>query len=112
MTGVNNGLSIRVRGTVSLTGLTGIRDLLDVVGHAMPVVQLLRELEGLCRSLMRLMEELENGLDSFRPQNDPGAMGKDEAIPVSGDGQVGPHESANGGLGSHGFGPGGYSCTK
>ena len=55
------------------------------------------------------MEKLENRLDDLGRQDDPGAVGKDQDISMGGDGEVGPHEAANGGLGAHRFGPGGFS---
>ena len=44
--------------------------------------KLLRKLEGLCLSLMRLMEKIENGLDGLGRQDDSGAVSKDQAISV------------------------------
>ena len=82
MTGVNDGLGMGIRGTVPLARLAGISDLLDVVSHTMPIIQLLRELKGLCLSLMRLVEKLENGLDGLGRQDDSGAVSKDQAISV------------------------------
>ena len=39
-------------------------------------------------------------------------MGKDQTVSVSGDGEVGPHEIANGRLRTHWFDPGGYCCLE
>ena len=56
--------------------------------------------------------KLENGLDGLGQQDNSGAVGKDQAISVGGDGEVEPHEIANGRLGSHRFDPRGYCCPE
>ena len=109
---VHNSLSIGVGGSVPLARLAGISDLLDVVSHTVPVVQLLREFESLGLTLMRLVEELEYRLNGLGRQDNPGTVCKDQAISVGGNGEVGPHEVANGGFGPHRFGPRGYSCAQ
>ena len=78
----------------------------------MPVVQLLRALQSLGLTLVGLVEELEYRLDGLGRQDDPGAVGKDQTVFVGRNGEVGPHEIANGRLGTHWFDPGGYYCSE
>ena len=109
---VHNGVGVRVGRAVALTRFVGVGILLDIISHAMPVVELLGKLKSFSLSLMRVMKEFKDRLNGIGRQDNPGAVSKDEAISVRGDGEVGPHRSAYRGLGSNGFGSGGYSCTE
>ena len=58
----------------------------------MPVVELFREFQGFCLSLVGFVEELQHGLNGIGGEDDAGALSYDEAVSVWGDGEVGPHE--------------------
>ena len=46
----------------------------------MPIVELFSKLEGLCLTLMRLVEELENRLNGLGRQDNPVAVGKNQVV--------------------------------
>ena len=60
---VSHDFRVGIRAAVLLACITFVRDLFYVIGHAVPIIELFCQFQGLCLALMWLMEELQYRLD-------------------------------------------------